>query len=80
MANEDTEKKKVSKKQQAHVKKYMNGHYDRIEILVPKGQRAEIAAAAAAHGVSAGEYIKEAIRRRMAEDAGSYELQPESSE
>ena len=79
MANEATEKKKVSKKQQAHVKKYMNGHYDRIEILVPKGQRAEIAAAAAMHGVSVGEYIKEAIRKRMAEDAESYELKPESS-
>ncbi len=67
MTNE-ADKKKISKKQQAHVKKYMNGHYDRIEILVPKGQRAEIAAAAAMHGVSAGLYIKEAIWKRMAED------------
>ena len=77
MANDTTERKKVSKKQQAHVKKYMTAHYDRIEILVPKGQRAEIAAAAAAHGVSAGEYIKEAIRKRMAEDSELSKLRPE---
>ena len=80
MANEATEKKKVSKKQQAHVKKYMNGHYDRIEILVPKGQRAEIAAAAAMHGVAVGEYIKEAIRKRMAEEGLAVSQEIEKNE
>ena len=49
----------------------MKSHYDRIEILVPKGRRAEIAAAAAAKGIPTGEYIKEAIWKKMAEDAGN---------
>ena len=70
MEKEAVGKKKVSKKQQAHVRKFMKSHYDRIEILVPKGKRAEIAAAAAAKGMATGEYIKEAIRKQMAEDAG----------
>ena len=71
MEKEAVGKKKVSKKQQAHVRKFMKSHYDRIEILVPKGRRAEIAAAAAAKGIPTGEYIKEAIWKKMAEDAGN---------
>lgn len=42
--------------------------YDRINLTVPKGRKAEIQAAAAAAGESVNAYITEAITRRMERD------------
>ena len=45
--------------------KYIKGNYDRVEIKVPKGQKATIEAAAAAAGESVNQYTKKAILARM---------------
>ena len=62
------ENKKISKSQQRAVKKYVNSHYDRIEITAPKGYREKIKAHASAVGESQNEYIRKAIDKRMNED------------
>ena len=61
----DEEKKKVSKAQQKAVHKYVKNNYDRMELTVPKGRKAEIKAAADALGESVNAYVNEAITRRM---------------
>lgn len=43
-------------------------HYDRIEITVPKGARAELQAAAASHGQSVAAYIRALVIRDNAEN------------
>lgn len=45
--------------------KYIKGNYDRVEIKVPKGQKATIEAAAAAAGESVNQYTQKAILARM---------------
>ena len=45
--------------------KYIKGNYDRVEIKVPKGQKATIEAAAAATGESVNQYTQKAILARM---------------
>ena len=63
------EKSKVTKAQQKAVKKYVNAHYDRIEITAPKGFRQKVQDHAAAVGESVNKYIQKAIDTRMdAED------------
>ena len=42
-------------------------HYDRIEITVPKGARAELQAAAKRHGQSVAAYIRALVIRDNAE-------------
>ena len=59
------EKKEISKAQRKAVSKYVKKNYDKISLMVPKGERANIAAAASAVGESTNGYIKEAIKRRM---------------
>lgn len=44
--------------------------YDRIQIVVPKGQKAVIQAAAAQKGESVSAYIVRAITERMERDRG----------
>ena len=61
----DEEKKKVSKAQQKAVHKYVKTNYDRMELTVPKGRKAEIKAAADAVGESVNAYVNAAIDRRM---------------
>ncbi|MCD8240409.1 MAG: hypothetical protein LUB58_03340 [Oscillospiraceae bacterium] len=48
--------------------RYNNAHYDRINLVVPKGCKATIKAAADASGESANAYIMQAVRERMARD------------
>lgn len=57
---------KVSKAQQKAVNKYVKNNYDRINVTLPKGKKADIQQAAAAAGESVNTYIKEAIERRIA--------------
>lgn len=55
----------ISKAQQAAVKKYNDANYDRIEVKVPKGQKAVIQAYCEAHGKSVNEFVKAAIDQAM---------------
>ena len=52
---------KVSKKQQAHVNKYIEKAYDRINLTVPKGQKDIIKEFAEANGESVNGYINRLI-------------------
>lgn len=56
---------KVSKKQQAHVNKYINKAYDRINLVVPKGHKELIKAHAEAQGESVNGFIQRAIQTTM---------------
>ena len=47
-------------------RRYNEKTYDRIEITVQKGGRAEIATAAAAIGMSVNAFVKEAINEKIA--------------
>ena len=50
------------------INRYMQKVYDRLNVLVPKGRRDEIKAAAAASGESMNQYIVTAIDQRMERD------------
>lgn len=58
----------VSKAQQRATAKYKKSNYDRIEIVVPKGRKAEIKDRADAIGESLNAYINGAIDLRIAQD------------
>ena len=58
----------VSKANQRAVNKYKKNNYDRIEITVPKGQRAVFQAHATAHGESVNGFIGRAISETMERD------------
>lgn len=45
--------------------KYIKGNYDRVEIKVPKGQKATIEAAASSAGESVNQYTQKALLARM---------------
>lgn len=64
------EKPRISQAQQKAVKKYINSHYDRIEITAPKGFRQKVQDHAAAAGESVNGYIKKAIENRMESEGG----------
>lgn len=64
----EEEKEMQRKNSAARIKannKYNEKAYDRINVAIPKGQKAEIQSAAAAVGESVNEYVKTAITRRM---------------
>lgn len=48
--------------------KFKKTNYDRVEILVKKGERAIIKEIAAAAGQNVSEYINQAIKERMERD------------
>ena len=60
----------VPKANQRAVNKYKKNNYDRIEITVPKGQRAVFQAHAAAQGESVNGFIGRAITETMERDSG----------
>ena len=49
----------------AHQNDYISKAYDRVNLLVSKGDKEQIKQAAAVQGESVNEYIREAVRRRM---------------
>ena len=49
----------------AHQNDYISKAYDRINLLVPKGGKEQIQAAADAAGQSVNEYIRQAIAERQ---------------
>lgn len=50
------------------INRYMQKAYDRLNVLVPKGRRDEIKAAASTAGESMNQYIVTAIDQRMERD------------
>ncbi len=55
----------TTKAQQKAVHKYVKANYDRIEITVPKGQKATVEAAAKSAGESVNQYTQKALLARM---------------
>lgn len=64
---EDT---KVSKAQQRAVHKYVKANYDRLELTVPRGRKAEIKAHADSCGESVNAFINRAIGNQIERDNG----------
>ena len=58
----------VSKAQQQATNKYIAKAYDRINLTVPKGQKDEIQAHAAARGESVNGFINRAIANQIERD------------
>lgn len=56
---------KISKAQQKAVHKYVKNNYDRLEITVPKGRKAEIKAHAEAHGESVNAFVVRAVNETI---------------
>ena len=55
----------VSKAQQKAVNKYIKNNYDSLRIVVPKGQKATVEAAANEAGESVNQYTQKALLARM---------------
>lgn len=55
----------VSKAKQKAVNKYIAKTYDRVNVLMPKGQKETIQNAAASQGQSVNAYINQAIQTRV---------------
>lgn len=55
----------ISKAQQRAVHKYINANYDRLEVTLPKGQKAVVKAYAAAHGESVNALIARLIAQEL---------------
>ena len=58
----------VSKAQQKATNKYISKAYDRVNLTLPKGQKDEIQAHAAAQGESVNAFINRAIMEAMERD------------
>ena len=59
---------KTSAAQQRAVHKYVKNNYDRLELSVPKGEKATIQQAAKQAGQSVNAYVVEAVRRRIEQE------------
>lgn len=55
----------VIKSQQKAVNKYIRNNYDRLNICIPKGQKATIEEAASALGESVNTYTQKALLSRL---------------
>ena len=60
----------VSKAQQRATNKYKKSNYDRIELVVPKGNKETIRIVAEASGQSINAYISTAVDEKMERDTG----------
>lgn len=58
----------VSKNQQKSVNKYIQKNYDRINLTLPRGKKAEIQAHAQANGESVNAFIARAIDKTIDEE------------
>ena len=65
----------VSKAQQKATNKYISKAYDRENLTLPKGQKDEIQAHAAAQGESVNAFINRAISEAMERDKADRGLQ-----
>lgn len=69
------EESKISKAQQKAVHKYVKNNYDRLELTVPKGRKAEIKAHAESQGESVNAFIVRAVNETMERDRGIVKTQ-----
>lgn len=58
----------VSKAQQKAVHKYVKNNYDRMELTLPKGQKAVVKAHAESQGESVNGFVARAISETMERD------------
>ena len=58
----------VSKAQQKSVHKYVKNNYDRIDLTVPKGKKAEMKNHAESQGESLNGFVNRAINETMERD------------
>lgn len=58
----------VSKNQQKSVNKYIQKNYDRINLTLPRGKKAEIQEHAKANGESVNAFIARAIDKTIGEE------------
>ena len=65
------EETKISKAQQKAVHKYVKNNYDRLELTVPKGRKAEIKAHAEAQNESVNAFIVRAVNETIERDNSS---------
>lgn len=68
----------VSKAQQRAVHKYVKDNYDRMELTVPKGRKAEIKAIAESRGQSVNAFVNEAIDAALTGSVGDTVLTPKA--
>ena len=61
-----TRKAKTTKAQQAAVRKYVRKTYDRMDLVLPKGQKAVIKTCAASLGETANAFVNRAISDALA--------------
>ena len=61
----------VPKSNQRAVNKYIAGHYDRVNVTLPKGQKGLIKSHASANGESVNAFISRAIVETMAREKRS---------
>lgn len=61
----------VSKAQQKAVHKYVKNNYDRMELTLPKGQKAIIKAHATERGESVNGFVSRAIRETIERDTAA---------
>ena len=65
----ETEAVAISKAQQKAVNKYVKENYDRVNVNMPKGQKAATKAHAEAQGESVNSFINRAIDNQMERDS-----------
>lgn len=65
----------ISKAQQKAVNKYVKENYDRVNVNMPKGQKAATKAHAEAQGESLNAFINRAITETMARDSSREEAE-----
>jgi predicted HicB family RNase H-like nuclease len=58
----------VPKANQRAVHKYVKSHYDRYDLTMPKGKKAELQAHATAHGESLNGFVNRAIDETIDRD------------
>lgn len=59
---------KDKSKAMAYINQYNAQKYDRVTTMLPKGEKDEVKAHAAAHGESVNEFIRRAIQETMERD------------
>ena len=65
MDEQKTEKKKKTEAQTRATRKYNAANYDRIEFVVPKGEKEIIKQYCYEHNISVNEFIRNAIEAAM---------------
>lgn len=70
----------ASKAQQKAVNKYMNVHYDRVNLVVPKGRKAALEQRSKENGESVNSYLNRLIRDDLGISEEAWRARPEDGE